>query len=65
MNKYGCDHCDDDLTLSRGTTKFRLTLSSTHLHHNNIATIGVYIHPPIERDYHFCGLSCLKKWLDK
>jgi len=63
--KYFCDNCDDDLTFSSGTTKFRLTLSSKHLPHDNSPTMDIYIYPPIECDKHFCGLGCLEQWLEK
>lgn len=63
--KYRCDCCHDDLNLSSGITKFRLTLSSVQCPHDNTPTMDMYIYPPIERNYHFCNLACLSKWLEK
>ncbi len=63
--KYGCDFCNDDLTYSSGVTKYRLTLHSQHLPHDNSLTMDIYIYPPIECDKHFCGLECLSEWIEK
>lgn len=63
--KYGCDYCNRDLTYDEGCDSWRLELSSKKM---DFAPGGfryaIMTYSPIERTYHFCGLKCLKKWME-
>lgn len=64
MNNILCDNCKKELNYSFGIAKYRLNLSCNHLPHDGGHVIDVFIYPTLDRDFHFCGLECLKNWLD-
>jgi len=63
MKLYQCDNCKFDLSISEGATKYRLDLICNRCPHDDSPTCDIYIIPPIDSDKHFCGLGCLKEWL--
>jgi len=65
MNKITRDNCGDDLMVSDGVLKYRLTLSCKSLPHVVGVVLDVMVYPPIYSDHHFCNLGCLRKWLEK
>lgn len=65
MINITCDNCKKDLNFSDGFTKYALKLSCSALPHNEGYVLDVYVYPPIENDLHFCGLGCLKKYLEE
>lgn len=60
-----CDQCQDDLTYTSNCDDYRLSLRSEALEHRD-STLPVTLmakFPDIEREHHFCGLTCLKRWV--
>lgn len=61
-----CDACQTDLTVRTNSVDYRLVLGSEAKPGYGS---GVYTdmmkYPSVDRDYHFCGLSCLDKWRDR
>ena len=65
MQEIKCDQCNEDLTCSKGATKYKLTLSCEKCPSDGPCVSLLLVLPPIERDYHFCGLKCLFLWIDE
>ena len=67
MKRTYCDFCNSDLTHDHGCDAYKLTLSCERLPVNPESQIryDVLICPILNCDYHFCGLGCLKKWVEK
>lgn len=60
-----CDACNEDLTETSGSPRFRLVLSSEAVRFiGNTMTLAI-VYPPIERSHHFCNLKCLSEWVNK
>lgn len=57
MKQKLCSTCGDDLTLVILPEEYRLTLTSTH--------IDIKSHDIVNENEYFCGLGCLKTWLNK
>lgn len=64
MKIYQCDFCENDLTYSDGISQYRLNLNCIHCPHIG-GVIDVMIYPTLSEEKNFCGLGCLKKWLEK
>jgi len=63
--KILCDNCESDLTYSRGGYDHCLILSDRKYGPYCDMIIDYYIYPIIDEDKFFCGIGCLKKWLEK
>ena len=67
--KISCDMCSTDMN-DTGTSGYYigLNVNSRPTKPFNIGevrtTYSVFIHPPLDKNYHFCGLGCLKKFLE-
>jgi hypothetical protein len=59
-----CDGCKTDITVTGAMPTYRLKLSSEEIH--QIAGFRFTAVPDtiIEQDAYFCGLVCLKNWLE-
>ena len=61
-----CDRCLEELTYSKGTTEYYLTLAygrrsaerGVSAHHL------VLVYPPLDGSKHFCGMACLAQWMN-
>jgi len=62
---YNCDNCNCDLTNSDCVTVHRLVLSCETCPYVGSVTLDILILPPINRTKYFCGLVCLKQWINK
>jgi hypothetical protein len=64
--KVTCDHCCADITDTGNELGYRLNLSAERLLINckAMAVTAMMVYPPINRDHHFCGLNCLREWLN-
>lgn len=60
-----CDACDRDLTDAGAMPTYRLELAPAAVRNSGGIMYGVAVYPPIDRAYHFCGLSCLDLWRDR
>lgn len=58
-----CDGCSRDLTSRTNSVDYRLVLAAeSKPGYGAGAYTDVAIWPPVDRDYHFCGLACLDHW---
>lgn len=63
-----CDQCGADLSTG-APPRYRLALRPEWVPPRPgpggvVSLPVVHVSPPITRDCHFCGLSCLKKWAE-
>ncbi len=63
--KYTCDAFQRDLTEGTDMPSFRLELAPQDVPHSGDISSRAGIRPEIERYYHFCGLGCLKNWINR
>jgi hypothetical protein len=64
IKKIICDQCHGDLTSAGSMPDFRLKLMAENLPFESGCVFSTYVVPPIKNDQHFCGMACLRKWLD-
>ena len=65
MNKIHCDDCDNDLTNSGNAMSWRIVVDSQHvLSFPGMPVTHMYMAPQIQGPLHFCGLDCLRRWVD-
>lgn len=62
--KIICDYCQNDLFDEIHSYGYYLSLE-VRRHKTSGVVFDVMLIPPIDQDKHFCGLGCLKQWLDK
>lgn len=60
-----CDACGKDLTETGNCVDYRLALIN-----ENIQSVGGFVtsamrYPAIKHNAHFCGMKCLKQWVDE
>lgn len=60
-----CDNCGNNLAVSSNCEDYRLALVN-----QPVPSAGGFVHsmlayPAIEKDAYFCGVECLRAWLDK
>ena len=55
-----CDGCGKDITDTREMPSYRIGVYCEKLPHTSNIVLGVMVSPPLNREHHFCGLSCLK-----
>lgn len=60
-----CDYCDKEIKPQENTSRDYLELTNRRYSPVGPMVLDILIYPIIERDYHFCGLGCLKKWINK
>lgn len=60
-----CDFCGNDLKSSSNELDYRLSLNNERVPSTGgfVTSMGAY--PAIKTDAHFCGVDCLRGWLDK
>lgn len=59
-----CDHCGHDITSTGNSVDYRLHLEVQEKPHHGCTITDMYILPPLDRDYDFCGMNCLTKWIE-
>lgn len=64
IRRVTCDQCDCDLTETDNSIDYRLDLINTRIPSKGGLVTLMMIHPHLDRDHHFCGVSCLKKWVE-
>lgn len=60
-----CDTCGADITTTGPMPAHRLELRAVDLPQTGGFTYAVMNYPPIDRDYHFCGIKCLAQFVIK
>ena len=60
-----CDSCSRDLGSTGNSVDYRLLLTSERLPLLGSVCTDMMIYPPIESPAHFCGLACLRNWVEK
>jgi hypothetical protein len=63
-NEIYCDGCRDNLSSSGNSIDYRLSLSVERIAPHEGPVTDVMRYRPIGQDCHFCGLKCLRNWLD-
>jgi len=60
-----CDSCKEELVEeSKYPASFALKLETIDVGTNSSGVVfAITVIPPLEREHHFCGLGCLKKWV--
>lgn len=65
-HKVTCDACGNDLTCTSNMEDWRLSLRNVALSaYGNAAVTCMAVYPAIQEDADFCGINCLREWLDK
>lgn len=59
-----CDNCNADLTYTYNCIDYRLALMNQHMPSKGGAVTAMLIHPIIDKDAYFCGIKCMKKWIE-
>ncbi len=59
-----CKNCQRDLSECGPVMDYRLALKCESIPIKGI-TVDVYMHPPIEGEFYFCGFGCLKQWVNR
>lgn len=62
--KILCDHCNTDLTYSRNSIDYRLGLINQNKPSQGGFVTDMMMYPILDRDKHFCGMICLKRWVE-
>lgn len=59
-----CDTCEKELIVdSSYPHRYALKLSAVDYGRNSSGMVySVAMLPPLDRDYHFCGMKCLNAW---
>lgn len=60
--KVTCDGCGRDLSNTTNSDDKRLLLTVESVPNHSESSTAMYCPSPINRDKHFCGLSCIDKW---
>lgn len=58
-----CDACEADLTDAGSMPTYRLQLGAEAVPNSGSIICSVAVRPDLERQYHFCGIPCLGKWM--
>ena len=64
MEQISCDNCKVDLTTTTNSINYRLALVNQRIPCKEGSLTDMMVYPPIQQDAHFCGLGCLKTWLN-
>jgi hypothetical protein len=62
-SKITCDGCGRSITKTSNSVDYRLVLKCEAIPCNEGPVTDMMIHPEINQPHHFCGLSCLIKWV--
>lgn len=60
-----CDGCGSDITTTGNSVDYRLALLNERLPLRGNMCTDMMIYPPIKQDAYFCGVGCLKTWLNR
>lgn len=63
--KVTCDACERDLSSTGNQVNHRLALRSETLRAETGDLSTLFVPPEINREHHFCDLSCVCRWLAK
>jgi len=56
-----CDTCQQNLTSTGNCVDYRLVVQAENIPTRGGAVTAMMIYPPVEREYIFCNLGCLRK----
>lgn len=59
-----CDLCKRDLSITSNCIDFRISIQSEKIPVQNGAVTLMHIEPPLDGPIHFCGVGCMKKYLE-
>lgn len=63
--KITCDNCMNDITQTDATPAYRIELQAKPMPHSTSFIHDLCVMPPIDREMYFCGVGCLKQWVNK
>lgn len=66
MKIHRCDNCEKDITNTDNCDGWKISVKQEKLPRKPnvpIKLLGVW--PPLDGDYEFCGIKCLKSWVAK
>jgi hypothetical protein len=57
-----CDTCNRDIQTSGNSIDYRLAVINQRIPSKGGVVTDMWEEPILERDYHFCSLSCFREW---
>ena len=60
-----CDSCDRDLTYTGNCEDYCISLSNESIRSKDGVVTLMVMEPPLKSNAHFCGVGCLKTWINK
>jgi len=65
--KVTCDECEKDITYTTNFMDYRLTLKAENkpVYPTLTAMTAMHITPDIDETLYFCGINCLKKYINE
>lgn len=64
--KVTCDYCNQNLTSTSNCIDWRIKISNDQIPCCGEFVTSMMIYEPIDGgDKHFCGIGCMKKWVNK
>lgn len=65
ITEITCDGCGNDLTTTSNREDYRLALLNESVLSGGGAVTAMGAYPAIEQNAYFCGVDCLRVWLNK
>ncbi len=65
IRKVECDHCKRDLTNTSNSIDWSIRVINRQIPVQGGYVTDMYIKRDLKHDLDFCGLGCLKKWMEK
>lgn len=62
---FTCDNCGRDITTTDSRPRYRLISSAESMPHDTNRVAMISVSPPFEGEKAFCGIPCLKEWVNK
>lgn len=59
-----CDNCEREIGTTTNASDYILQLRNFPCEVISNAVTDMLMYPPIEKDVYFCGIGCLRTWLD-
>lgn len=63
--KITCDGCGQDITSTQYAYEFNLSLTATPRINDSGFSFDMGLNQSIDEQKDFCGLGCLKKWMNQ
>lgn len=60
-----CENCNNDISYTTNSINWRIALVNERIPSCGGVVTDMMIYPQLENDLRFCGLGCLKSWVNK